>query len=73
MRVLAGFVICLLGAFIGLTVWVIAMVAQGEAFTAGIILPQLIQNPTIYWPLPALGAIVAGLSFLAAEILRRAN
>lgn len=65
----AGLVICLLGAVLGLFLAVILASLQ-NALVIGASLLAVLRYPQLYWPYPTFGLLIAGLAFYAWRLLR---
>jgi hypothetical protein len=77
-RLVAWLVICLIGAMAGLLFgWFQSpfyRMAQanlsGMWANSALVVLAWLQNVNLYWPWPAFGALIAGLAYYAAELLR---
>jgi hypothetical protein len=73
MRLWIGLLFSLIGAVVGLAIWFILLAAKLNPIAAGTLFWSLIGNPVAGWTLPLLGALIAGLTFLGLELLRKSN
>jgi hypothetical protein len=59
--------VCLLGAVSGFFLAVI-IAAPTTATVSGPFMLELLPHPELYWPYPAFGAVIAGLSWVVIRL-----
>jgi hypothetical protein len=62
--------VCALGGVLG---FFVAIVGAGISFQIGPILLQILPHPSLYWPYPTFGLVIAALTFYLAGVLRNSN
>jgi len=62
--------VCALGAALG---FFIALIGAGVSFQIGPIMLQILPHPSLYWPYPVFGLVIAALIFYLAGVLRNSN
>ncbi len=71
-HLVAWLALCLLGAILGLFLALI-LAAPNAALVAGPFLLEMLPHPSFYWPYPAFGVVIAGLTFYIVRLLRNSN
>jgi len=64
--------VCLLGGVSGLFLGLI-MASPSNALVSGPFFLQLLPHPSLYWPYPTFGVVIAALVFCLVGLLRNSN
>jgi hypothetical protein len=65
-------VVCLLGAVLGLFLGVI-LSSPSSALVSGPFFLQVLPHPSLYWPYPTFGVLIAALTFYLVRLLKNSN
>lgn len=65
-------VACVLGAVSGLFLSLI-LASPSNALVAGPYFLEVLEHPSLYWPYPMFGALIAALTFYLVNLLKNSN